>query len=79
MTTLVNGDIIRTIMTPKRFLKNDRTLSEAERAGLEEYLRRKWVSTFDLESPEAVSRFRPGILQDRPEVRKALFSQRKRP
>ena len=43
--------IIRTIMTPKRFLKNDRTLSEAERTGLEEYLRRKWVSPLDLAGP----------------------------
>jgi hypothetical protein len=38
-------------MTPKRFLKNDRTLSEAERTGLEEYLRRKWVSPLDLAGP----------------------------
>ena len=29
--------------------------------------------------PGAVSRFRPGILQDRPQVRKALFPERKRP
>jgi hypothetical protein len=48
---MVNGDIIRKNMTQKRFLMYDRILSEAERTGLKEYLRRKWISTFDLDVP----------------------------
>jgi len=39
------------VVTPRRFLKNDRTLSEAERTGLEDYLRRKWVSPLDPAGP----------------------------
>lgn len=40
-----------TTMVKKRFLMSDRILSEAERTGMEEYLRRKWISTFDLDVP----------------------------
>jgi len=40
-------------MTPKRFLTYDRILSETERTGLEEYLRRKWIAAFDFKSPES--------------------------
>jgi hypothetical protein len=48
---MVKWDIIRKIVTQKRFLMYDRILSEAERTGMEEYLQRKWISTFDLDVP----------------------------
>ena len=48
---MVKWDIIRKIVTQKRFLMYDRILSEAERTGMEEYLRRKWVSPLDLAGP----------------------------
>ena len=44
--------------TVGEFLVYDGKISETERAGVEEYLRRKWIASFDLERPAGASPLR---------------------